>query len=345
MSLNARNLHPALRACAILSLGLPGVLRAADTPAQESLLVLTDGQRLAGTIIGEDGDSLLVQTRLFGLQRIRRDLLTQTSTSNAPASPASSGTPQGSASPAADASAPAPDKAALPKTILPQPLYEFLSAWHAGINVALEAKDDGLQRNSLLVELKADRRFTSDELRMSTSHERVKEDEKLSTHMTKGDLYWRHDLNKHWFALYAPKLEWNRNYMLNDVRFRYILLQQRVGAGYTFLDTPRFKLRAGLAENFMNLWIEDYWIRASDTAESFFTEADLRLPFHFRITDSINYYYSFRTHEVGADNYFEITKDLSESFKIRIRHEYRNRLPVRNVSDLNLWRIIFGLQY
>lgn len=345
MSFHARNLHSALSACAILSLCLPSVLRAADTPKQESLLVLKDGQRVAGSIVGEEGDLILVQTRLFGLQRIPRELLAPTTGTEVPGPAPASGEAPPAPAAVAQPSAAEPGSATLPKTILPQPLYDFLSTWHAGINLAIEAKNDGIQRNSLLVELKADRRFSMDELRATASHERVKENEKLTTYMTKGELYWRHDLNKRWFTLYAPKVEWNRNYVLNDIRFKYLLLQQRVGAGYTFLDTTRFKLRAGLAENFMNLWIEDYWLRASDTAESFFTEADLKLPFHFRITDSINYYYSFRTHEVGADNYFEITKDLSESFKIRIRHEYRSKLPVQNVSDFNLWRIIFGLQY
>lgn len=327
----------------LLPLLLLSLLTSARLLAQadmDTVFLFRNGDQVRGRVIGREEGFLLVQTAHFGVQRIALSDLQSPAPLPSAARAASPEQPDQERSPSA------PTKpavtgwhAALERIRRP------LRFWHAGISISLEAKQEDIRRSSLLVELRASHEFEKDEVHASSSYERVHENDKLTTDLAKLDGYWRHDLTPKWFGIYVPYAELNRNYNFAGERIRYLLTQQELGFGRTFLNRPNLKLRAGLAENFLNLWVLNFRGHAATTIESVFTEADLQLPHRFHITDRLSYYYAVRSGEQGQKNEFEVTKDLTDNFKIRLRHEYRHELPMSNVSNINLWRLVFGLEY
>jgi len=329
-----------LAALSLLFLGLCRLTAAETATSADSLLVFKDGERIRGHIIGREPGVLIVETARFGVQRIAVGDL-----ENAPAEP-SKASVNHEANATTQPPGPPGDASSLGRAhALLERLRRHLRFWHAGINVALEAKQEDIQRSSVLVELKASHEFSADEVHGSMSYERVHENQRLTTDIAKGEAYWRHDLSPRWFSVYLSNMEWNRHYVYRDLPIRYLLTQQEAGFGRTFLRSDRMKLRAGVAENFLNLWILNYSGQASTTIESLFAEADLKLPYDIQFTQRISYYYAIRNGEQGQKSEFELTKRLTEHFNIRLRHEYRRNLPLSNVNDINLWRLVFGLEY
>jgi len=323
---------------AVLPAGLGHAEGSADT-----VYVFRNGDRIHGQVIGREEGVLLVRTAHFGVQRISiadlesPNLIPVTDTGSNPMDKSSSAR----VAPGLSASA-APASgwhAALERLRRP------LRFWHVGLNIALEAKQEDIQRSSILVELKATHEFAADEVHGTASYERVHEDEKLTTDLAKAEFYWRHNLNPKWFTVYLSNMEWNRHYLFRDIPVKYLLAQQETGFGRTFLRNDRMKLRAGVAENFLNLWVLTPRGQASTTIESAFVESDLQLPFRMQLTERISYYYAIRNGEQGEKSEFELTKELSAHFKVRLRHEFRRNLPLSNVNNINLWRLVFGLEY
>jgi hypothetical protein len=327
----------------LLTLVLLSLLPAARLVAQadsETVFLFRNGDQIHGRVVGHEEGFLLVQTAHFGVQRIALSELQAPPPHSIPATPADPAQASQTTPPMAS---PTPAVPGWHATL--ERIRRPLRFWHAGINISLEAKQEDIRRSSLLVELRASHEFEMDEVHGSSSYERVHENDKLTTDIAKLDGYWRHDLTPEWFGIYVPYAELNRNYNFSGERIHYLLTQQELGFGRTFLNRPNLKLRAGVAENFLNLWVLQYNLQAATTIESAFSEADLQLPHRIHVTDRLSYYYAVRNGDQGQKNEFEVTKDLTDNFKIRLRHEYRRDLPMSNVSNINLWRLVFGLEY
>ena len=107
----------------------------------------------------------------------------------------------------------------------------------------------------------------------------------------------------------------------------YVLLQQEFGAGVTVIDAENRKVRLGVAENLFDTWITPTETHLSQTVESVFAEVEARLPWRIVVTDRGVWYYSFADKTTGWENRFEISKKLTETLTMGLRHEVRRNNP------------------
>ena len=166
-----------------------------------------------------------------------------------------------------------------------------------------------------------------------------------STDMIKGAGVWRHDLPHKLFSVYRPTLEWNRAYYINGVPADYVLLQQEVGAGITLLNTTSRKFRVGLSENLFDTWGTTDGSHISQTVESVFSEVEAKLPWRIVVTDRGVWYYSFQNNTDGWENRFEVSKKLTETLTMGLRHEVRHNNPDVRSADYRRLRLLFGFDF
>ena len=335
----------------LILLACLGPLAAATPPAPPGpdLLVYKDGNRATGRLVERKDNTIVFASDRFGLLSVAAtdaDVLPATGASANPAEPVVASTPP----PSAPATAtPAPKQTPTGDTSPNNWLHRHLRPWRGQLNLALEGKHEDNRRDKLLVELRAQRRWTADELRLNSRYEYTEEDTRTTTDLLKADAYWRHDLyhlGRRLFALYSPEAEYNRGYKYKETPIDYILLKQQLGLGLTVVDHATRKVRLGLAENRFDLWVlTPVYGHASAYAESAFLELELQLPYGIRITDRGTWYFTGGEGKFGRENQLEIAKQLGDGFLLGVRHEVRKDVPASQASNYSLWRILLGLEF
>ncbi|HTO02526.1 MAG TPA: hypothetical protein VL069_02440, partial [Opitutus sp.] len=127
----------------------------------------------------------------------------------------------------------------------------------------------------------------------------------------------------------------------------YVLLQQEFGAGVTLLDAENHKIRVGLAENLFDTWVTPVETKThiSQTVESVFFEVETKLPWRIVVTDRGVWYYSIADQSTGWENRFEISKKLTETLTMGLRHEVRHNNPDVRSADYRRLRLLFGFDF
>ena len=303
-------------------------------------LLFEDGDRVRGKFIERNGDILVFQSERFGILRV----------------PAASAKLTLADPPeAVEADAVADDADAdveverFPFSLhaLADGLKAFFGSWHGRFTLSAEMMKDSVEHNSGTVEGHVLRKWTNDEVQISGRYDYATLDQTTSsTDMIKGSGVWRHDFpSSKLFAVYRPTLEWNRAYFRSGVPSDYVLLQQELGAGVTVLDKEARKLRVGVAENLFDTWITPTHTHLSQTVESVFVEVEARLPWRIVVTDRGVWYYSFADQSTGWENRFEISKKLTETLTMGLRHEVRHNNPDVRSADYRRLRLIFGFDF
>lgn len=322
---------------ALILLACLGSLAAA-TPGAPSpdVLVYRDGNRATGRLVERTGGTIVFASDRFGVLTV--------AASEAEVVAADAGTAK-----ALGASAPAPTSPPPAETGPDNWLHRHLRPWRGQLSLALEGKREDNRRNNLLLEARARRHWTHDELRLNSRYEYTEEDSRTTTDVLKADAYWRHDLpwlKRRLFALYSPEVEYNRGYKHEGLPIDYVLFKQEVGLGVAVVDHAQRKIRVGLAENRFDLWVvSPLSAHAASYAESAFLELELQLPYGIRITDRGTWYFSGNKDEFGRENQLKITKKLSDGFILGVRHEVRRDVPASQASNYSLWRLLLGLEF
>ncbi len=326
----------------LLCLACLGSLAAAAPPVPPGpdLLVYKDGNRATGRLVERKGSTLLFASDRFGLLTVAASeaevVRGDPGPANSRSEAAASAPPSAKQVPTSDAG---PDNW----------LHRRLRPWRGQISLALEGKREDNRRNNLLLEARARRGWTRDELRLNSRYEYTEEDARTTTDLLKADAYWRHDLpylGRRLFALYSPEAEYNRGYKHKETAIDYVLLKQQLGLGLTVVDHATRKVRLGLAENRFDLWVvTPAHGHAAAYAESAFLELELQLPHGIRITDRGTWYFSGTEGDFGRENQLEITKKLSDGFILGVRHEVRRDVPASQASNYSLWRVLLGLEF
>lgn len=302
-------------------------------------LVYKDGDRLRGHFLKRDGDTLIFQSERFGILRVPTSQA-EVILVKPPGPIVAAGVKQDKK---ADV---AVERWPFSPLAMAQALKDFFGAWHGRFTMSAEMMKDSSEHNSGTADALLQRKWATDEVQLTARYDYATLDNTVSsTDMIKGAGVWRHDLPHKLFSVYRPTLEWNRAFYLNGVPADYVLLQQEVGAGINFLNTDSRKFRVGLSENLFDTWGTTDGSHISQTVESVFSEVEAKLPWRISVTDRGVWYYSFQNNTDGWENRFEVSKKLTETLTMGLRHEVRHNNPDVRSADYRRLRLLFGFDF
>lgn len=154
-----------------------------------------------------------------------------------------------------------------------------------------------------------------------------------------------------WFALYQPKFEYDgRNLSpeqmveYGSARINYLISQHAVGGGYVLLDRPRLQSNAVLSWNHLDIEVYDLGSYATGMP-SFDLEHLLTLRGGFEVKQQGRVYWIYQRGNFAWENRLELSKRVSEHLLLTLRHEYRQKFPLRDANPLDRLRLLFGLEY
>jgi len=320
---------------------LYGVKPPAPTPKPltKDELLFEDGDRVRGEFIERDGDVIVFRSERFGLLRVPAGTAKLT-LAHPPAPPAAESLAQTSES------AVEVERSPFSPHAMAIALKDFFGEWQGRFTVSAEMMEDVVEQNSGTVDSRLGRRWPKDEVQISARYDYATVGESFpSTDMIKGSGFWRHDFESKLFTAYRPTVEWNRAYYRLGIPQDYILLQQELGVGVTLVNTENRNVRVGVAENLFDTWITPTDNHISQTVESVFAEVEARLPWRIVVTDRGVWYYSFANETTGWENRFEISKKLTETLTMGLRHEVRHNNPDVRSADYRRLRLLFGFDF
>jgi hypothetical protein len=309
--------------------------------AKADVLVFTDGDRVQGTFVRRENGKIIFQSLRFGNLSV----------------PEADATVEVTTPPPPPIIAPMPSEAEGPMSLYEQILLTRLrrrveqgivrwwEPWVGRLAASTDIVHDAKDRSIFLAEGRVRRNWARDEVRLEARYEYREENEEKTVDMIKGTGLWRHDVSNRIFGSYRPLLERDRVNSNGFQPFPYILLQQQVGAGVHLLRRERIKLRAGVAENFFNVWAIDDEAKSYEHIESAFFEAEMALPWRITLTERGVWYYAIKDATQGWENEFEFSKKLTDSLSLGLRHEFRRNNPDSRVQDYERLRLLIGYDF
>jgi hypothetical protein len=316
--------------------------------ARADVLIFADGDRVQGTFVRRENGKIIFQSLRFGNLSVPEKEATVEVTSQPPPI-------------VAPMPAEAPDETEAEEEVPPS-LYDQIlltrfrrkveegivrwwEPWSGRLAASTDIVNDASERRVFLAEGRVRRNWAKDEVRLETRYEYREENDVRTVDLIKGSGLWRHDLSPRFFASYRPLLERDKINSNGFQPFPYVLLQQQLGVGVHLLRKERVKLRAGVAENFFNVWSLDDDSKSADHIESVFFEAEASLPWRITITERGVWYYSIRNKDEGWENEFEFSKKLTDSLSLGVRHEFRQNNPDSRVQDYERLRFLIGYDF
>ena len=325
-----------------------GAVRAAEAAAPASkpdVLIYADGDRVRGKLIERTGDTLVFASEKFGELRVAA-ALARVETGSAPtATPA--GGPDAEAARAPEQPAEPEGRARLSPYALTQAVRGFFGPWHGRFSFSTEIASDTTDRNTTTLEAKLQRKWTRDEVEAVARYDFTQSGEVTTRDVARVTGSWRRDFQPRYFALYRPTFERNRASKRPDgVVAEYFLSQQEIGGGVNFFTAPHRRLRAGVAQNFFDVWVTaPETDRTSATSASVFGEVEWKLPWRINLVERGVWYPPLNIERSGWENRIELNKKLTETLSVALRHETRQNNPDARVRDYTLLRVLLGLDF
>jgi len=310
--------------------------------ARADVLVFADGDRVQGTFVRREKGKIIFQSLRFGDLSVPENEATVEVTSQPPA----------------PIIAPMPVEPEGPPSLYDQILLtrlrkkvedgivQWWEPWTGRLAASTDIVHDAKDRSVFLAEGRVRRNWAKDEVRLEMRYEYREENSIKTADLIKGTGLWRHDVSNRIFGSYRPLLERDKVNSNGFQPFPYVLLQQQLGAGVHILKQERIKVRAGVDENFFNVWaIHNHEEKSYENVESLFFEAEATLPWRISITERGVWYYSIKDTTQGWENEFEFAKKLTDSLTIGIRHEFRQNNPDSRVQDYERLRFLIGYDF
>jgi hypothetical protein len=124
-----------------------------------------------------------------------------------------------------------------------------------------------------------------------------------------------------------------------------VLLQQEIGLGLNVFTRPAQKIRVGVSENLFDIWSSVPGAAHSSRAvESFFDEAEFALPWRMTLTQRGVWYPEARNRN-GFEDTIDLSKKLTETLSVALRHEIRRRNPDGASPDYSRLKLLLGLDF
>lgn len=342
-----------------------GLARASDAPpSKRDTLVYKDGDRVQGSLVSREKDTIVFKADRFGELRvaatdavvIMAEKLTPPTAKAPTARPAPAATPTVVA---AGIQSSAKDKAAAEKeeeekvsiwemfspSVLTARVRNYFGPWHGRLALSTEVVADVTDRNSVAAEASLKRKWEKDEVQLTARYDFAETNDLPTTDTVKGTALWRHDFDKRKFAQYRPTVEWNRASKLKGLPNDYVLLQQEIGVGFAVLTTPTRKVRTGVSENLFDIWNSTPGVdHTSRAVASTFEEVELTLPWRMGLSQR-GVWYPVRSQADGWENRIELNKKLTETLSTSLRHEVRRNNPDGSAQDYTRMKLLFGLDF
>jgi hypothetical protein len=343
---------------AVLFLGfhLPSLARAAEgEPVVRDALVYKDGDRIQGKFLGRDGEIIVFYSERFGELRVAATdavIVMAEKTPEAAKPPAAVAAGESMSSTEAKAAA---DRADVEKLkiwewfspwVLTAKVRNYFGPYHGRFAFSTELVSDTADRSNLALEGHLQRKWKADEVQLTGRYDYAETNNLVTTDQLKATGSYRHDFSKGRFALYRPTVEWNQASTLHGVPNDYVLLQQEVGGGFNVLATPSRTIRAGLSENFFDVWNSaPPSEHTSHAVASVFEETELVLPWRMSVSQRGVWYVPIGDERDGWENRVELNKKLTETLSVAVRHEIRRNSPDGAVQDYQRLRLLLGLDF
>lgn len=321
-------------------------------------LVFKDGDRVQGRVMSQSPDMIVFQSDRFGELRVKTgegivipaETVPGAEEAVAAATPAESPPGKKAGETAkTEANQTEADRATAwdrySPGVLTAHVRRFFGPWKGKFAFSTEIVSDSAERTYYSLETSVSRKWARDEVQMVGRYDFVETNEVPTTDMLKASGTWRHEFSKARFAHYRPTVEWNRASRRQGMPNDYVLLQQELGAGFHLVTTPTRKLRAGVSNNFFNIWNSAPTPEhSSRMALSAFEEIELKLPWQMGLTQR-GVWYPVENRRDGWDNRIELNKRLTETLTTSLRHEMRRHNPDGSAQDYDKLKLLFGLDF
>ncbi|MEO6568860.1 MAG: hypothetical protein ABIO94_08865 [Opitutaceae bacterium] len=349
-----------LQLVAVICLGVVGggvaVSRgAADEPAARDALVYRDGDRVQGKFVRSEGDVIVFKADRFGELRVGAGeavvIMAEISVDlPKPADAVVTGQPPTETQVKAAADREEVERLKIwewfSPWVLTAKVRNYFGPWHGRFAFSTELVSDAARHSNFAVDGHMQRKWKSDEVQVNMRHDYAKANNLVTTDVIKAAGSYRHDFPKGRFALYRPTLEWNSASKRGGVPNDYVLLQQEVGGGFNVLVRPSRKIRAGISENFFDVWnsapTADHTSRA---VASVFEEMELILPWRMSVAQRGVWYIPIGMQADGWENRIELNKKLTETLSVAVRHEIRRNSPDGAAQDYTRLKLLLGLDF
>jgi Protein of unknown function, DUF481 len=343
---------------ALLLLGLftaTGTQGAQTEPAARDSLVYKDGDRVQGKFVAREGDVILFKADRFGDLRVAAGdaVVVMAEKALEPGKPVQA--VAAGATPTETQTKAAADRAEVERLkiwewfspwVLTAKVRNYFGPWHGRFAFSTELVSDSVRHSNFAVDGHLQRKWKADEVQVNMRYDYAEADNLVTTDMVKATASYRHDFSKGRFALYRPTMEWNSASKRDGVPNDYVLLQQEVGVGFNVLVRPSRTVRAGVSENFFDVWnsapTSDHNSRA---VASVFEEMEVVLPWRMSVAQRGVWYVPVGNEKDGWENRIELNKKLSETLSIAIRHEIRRHSPDGAAQDYTRLRLLLGVDF
>lgn len=223
--------------------------------------------------------------------------------------------------------------------VLTAHVRDFFGPWHGGVSFSNELVTDTAHHDNISIDGKLARKFSHDSLDLSAHYDYDQTDHVTATDMLKGIASWRHDFSKRQFTQYRPTVEWDRGTARDS---QYVLVQQELGYGISVWARPTRTVRLGVSENMFDVWS---WKpgagHGSRAVASLFDETELTLPWRMTINQRAVWYPETRPY--GWEDKIELSKKLTETLSVSLRHEIRRHNP--DARDYTRLKLLLGLDF
>lgn len=325
--------------------------QAPDNPPDTTrdTLVYKDGDRVHGHVVGHSGGVIAFQSERFGLLHVPESDAVVIKAEKPAAAVAKEVVAEGikPASPAVTRQE--AEKVSIwerySPAVLTAKVRDFFGPWHGRVAFSNETVSDTAHRDNVALEGKLTRKYTKDSIELDARYDYDQTNGATTTDVAKAVGSWRHDFNSRYFSQYRPTFEWNRASLRDGLPNQYELLQQEFGLGMNVWATPARTVRVGVSENLFDDWNSaPFPNHSSRGVESFFDETVLLLPWRMTLTQR-GVWYPESTRHSGYEDQIELSKKLTETLSVAIRHEIRRSNPDGASQDYTRLKLLFGLDF
>lgn len=304
--------------------------------ATADVLVFKDGDRVQGTLLRIEGETVVFRANRFGDIRVARNDAKVIPEAAKDKAVSVRETPEKSEEVLAGA---------IPGGTAPPRARSGPRPWTGRLCVSTEAIQDASERRAIVLDAQLSRKAASDQVKGDLHYEyRTQNSEKQNDEL-KGSAYWKHLLPNRLFSVYRPVIEWNRNAHINGAATPYVVAQQELGIGFSPIQRPNHTVSLGVSENLFNGWALNSPLRVHRRVESVFVESEVSLPWNARLTQRSAVYHSFEIASSGIEHTLEFSRKLTETFSVGLQHQYQRNLPDLRLQNYGRLRLLFGYEF
>lgn len=286
-----------------------------------------NGDRLAGEIVSETEAEVVFDATNFGRVRVKREAVARIEAIN------------GDTASTVPTSACEAGKAPLRQAAVAH------SDWRGRVAITIDRTRSAGHQDSLALDLRLQREWKRDEVKIESTYDLRRDDRRRNADTLKTSTQWVRKVSDRYFGTYRAISEWNRSTVYNGRDTSYFLLQQEFGAGVSFAVANGRRVRLGLSENTFNLWVRPNDLSTTGNNESVFAEVEWALPWDARLVHRGVVFYSRKHGTIGVENSVELSRRISRTLSLSLKHELREDMPDVRLQDYNNLRLLLGYDF